>query len=239
MFNYTIAYQLAQHVSQPLRLKEEITVAGGKLREENGKLLGEIQLSEENDEKAIRRATEIANIVAHSFALLNNIGLRVQDLAIKSRVASDERGVSIGLYASIKASATVFVTIGKESEAELAKYVEALNRVSPETRVLIDRALHWFSRALLDEDPIDRFVGFCVGLEILGEVYFHSDTVTKRIQKLVEKFSEDSVRGKDITAFRGALLHSGQKIEDVEKYARVTNPIIRKAFQALLNVSAG
>ena len=219
-----------------MRLTEELEISGTKLREENGRILGLIQLQAKTDAEAIRKADEIANTIVFSFALRNNLGLSVDDVEIKSKISSDGISPSFGIYATEHATWSFTDNVGRESLVGLEKYVKSLNRVDPAKRDQPYRALHWFSRALFDEDPIDQFIGYYVALEILAAIYFPSQSQTKRVQSLIDRFGLSDLDGQMLTGTRGALLHAGRRTEAVRQQVGRVNEIVRKVFHSLLNI---
>jgi hypothetical protein len=87
------------------------------------------------------------------------------------------------------------------------------------------RAIKWYYRGLLDEDPVDRFVDYWIALESIGYHYAPRMASTEKVRQTLMKCINQ--RNTDqLISLRGKLFHSGvedkatEKLEELESVVR-------------------
>jgi hypothetical protein len=108
---------------------------------------------------------------------------------------------------------------------EAEKLLEDILKFDEKPRGLMLRAIKWYYRGLLDEDPVDRFVDYWIALESIGYYYVPRMAPTEKVRQTLMKCINQ--RNTDqLISLRGKLFHSGvedkatEKLEELESAVR-------------------
>ena len=118
----------------------------------------------------------------------------------------------------------------KKTDAECTeKLLKDISNLNPSLRELALRALRWYRRGLLDEDPIDRFIDYWIALEAIGHHFAPKVNPNSKVrQTLMRHITKQEADG--MIKLRGKLFHSGMEDKVANKCPRLEE-ILRKLIK--------
>ena len=166
-----------------------------------------------NREEAEQKLFEFTERLALALCCRNNIGVRVEieDIipAIES-VKIDDRVyvVMITDTISIKDENEIGLKLSKDLFKEAVEVIQGL----PEE---VLRFLFWYSRALLEKDPVNCFIMLWTALEVWKTYLYPADGHRKGMKKVFDSYGCKGF--KNIYELRNKVFHAGARM-DVEKF---------------------
>lgn len=158
---------------------------------------------------------------------------------MSSKSSSDGQAQGIYLYETLTPSPAILFS--QEVDERFAKGVVDLIGRLPESNsddyAYLKKLHRWWSKALWDEDPVDRFVDYYVCCEIIGGRNFSNFCPAQRVREILSKstgLGGGIDKAKHIIKLRGALFHSGEKEAEVQEYNPMLEATIRDEFAKLI-----
>ncbi len=157
--------------------------------------------------------SKIETKVLPVIVLLSGAPYRIADIKIERlpEVESGDKTVKVRLFETIRVTDEVKIIVKTfgNTQAEISKINDSLEKINPESRSIFLRALKYWNRAMRDPDPIDRFLNLYIALEILaGELVNEEYRENKWVNALYDKFGFNGIyEGHKIHSIRAALLH--------------------------------
>ena len=209
----------------------EFNELGGVQVGARARLKVEAQNLEEAKEKAWKKFLKV--IAALSFCKNHgiNIGALTKIKVLKgTKPVIEEEGkkrfvVDEAISFKIKCIPQIKRTDAKDTE----KLLRDTSNLNPNLRELVLRALIWYRRGLLDEDPTDKFIDYWIALEAIGHHFAPKVNSTSKVrQTLMRHITKQET--KDLIGLRGKLFHSGMENKVANKCPRLKE-IVRKLIK--------
>jgi len=199
----------------------------------------------DSDREAKIKAEKFVDSLCTAVLLSTNIAVSVDSIDIvgvrEIHELESERMKTVKIHGIVKIKDEVSVGLGL-SETHIRNIVKIAVKIE-NFNELISRFFRWFRWALLEEDPIDRFIKLWIAFEIWATYkWYKSGKIgekAKMVNALVKEcgFSEEEAGGKDgIYSMRSALFHSGAYDKVLNKLPQLENclaTIVSKVKQAI------
>jgi len=121
----------------------------------------------------------------------------------------------------------------KKTDAECTeKLLKDISNLNPDLRELALRALRWYRRGLLDEDPIDRFIDYWIALETIGNHFAPKVKPTLKVRQTLMRHITKQ-KADDMIDLRGKLFHSGMEDKVANKCLQLKETIRKLIKEAV------
>jgi len=239
MDKYVVSVFVEQPKAQGIDFGEKIEINGVEIIPQNeGKIKFSVELEGSDDQQVLENAKKRIESIVYALTLEFGIPFKLEEARIESKVSVSEKQKKISLYEHItlKDSVEVRIRPGAERLARISKLATKLEHIPSERRNLLSRIFKWFYRALIDEDPVDRFIQLYIALEVIGESKYPQETFTQRVKKVLTEFCNSDI-AKKVVKLRGTLLHSGTRDKEVMRYIPHMANAILSCAREIVNIS--
>lgn len=143
----------------------------------------EVKLNEENIDKAIDRATELSEFFLSAFCFETGCEIYRSNIVLIYEITEVvEKRVFRQYFHNLASSSAIQVTF-----PSLSEHVERIWSLETESRNRIYRAIRWFRKGIIGDDPLDQFLFFWHGLETLNSPLAKRFDCEKSIIKEIER----------------------------------------------------
>jgi len=192
----------------------------------------------DSDKEAMREAEKFIDSLCTAILLSTNIAVDAESINIVSRVeeacetrySDTERTKTIAVHIVIQSAITlkeeVSVSLSLSlSEPHIKRIIEIAGKIAGFDE-LVNRFFRWYRWALLEDDPIDRFIKLWIAFEIWAEYKGYKKgkeegEKIKMTNALVKEcvFSEEEAN--EIYAIRCSIFHSGVYDKALNKLSKL------------------
>ena len=238
MDKYVVSAFVEQPKAQGIDFGEKIEINGVKIIPQNeGKIKFSVELEGSDDQQVLDDARRRIESIVYALTLEFGTPFKLGEAWIESKVSvsGKQKKIMVCERVALKYSVEVKIRPGAEHLARISKLATKLEHISSERRNLLSRIFKWFYRALIDEDPVDRFIQLYIALEVIGEFKYPQETFTQRVKKVLTDFCDSDI-AKEVVGLRGALLHSGTRDKEVMTYIPHMANAILSCAKEIVNI---
>ena len=176
-----------------------------------------------SEEEAKKSARMLLDSLCAAFLLNTNIPMEVDDINIaeaqEPRVTKTGKTVIIEVHETMRLKDEISLELTIK-EACLKDIIREAKRIKKLDERLL-RFLRWYSRALLEDDPIDKFAHLWIALEIWAEYKSYKKgkggEKVKMKNTLICECGFNEVDADEMYITRSKLFHSGVYTEAIER----------------------
>ncbi|MEM3880154.1 MAG: hypothetical protein QXD19_00225 [Candidatus Bathyarchaeia archaeon] len=242
MFKYTISTIAKQPKDNRINFENAPDINGVQIKPlDKDHVELSIELEGTSDQQILEDARKrIESII---YALILTFGkpfiFENPRIQCKDSVSLVSKELMLSEHITITEKAEIEVKPATERFAKVAEFATKLESISPDAKEALSRLNKWFYKAMVDDDPIDRFIQLYIALEIIGACKYPNDSFSKRVKKVLVDQLADSNLAEKITNLRGSLFHFGLKEEEARQYIPHMTEAVQKSiffFSALENL---
>ena len=181
----------------------------------------------ENLEEAKRMAKEFIEKMALILCCKTNVGVKIEDFNLIELPRASATGLDVLETLTIKDKVSIGLGLSKVSFEEIFKIIK--NNILQ----LEWRFLDWYNRALLERDPVNRFLMLWTAVEVL-KTHVLGRSESKHREKLREIFKKYGFEENfdEIYECRNDLFHEGEK-ENAVKYLHSLESLANRIMEEI------
>ena len=221
-YKYVISMPIRTSKYETIYFEEKTEIDGVFIVPQNeNQIKLQMELIGDDDQQVLEIAKKKMESIVLALTIVSGAPLILSDVQIERKESTSEKQKTITLIKTL--TCTYNIIKAKKLEDKQLEQVSILatklESLTPDEREALLRIHRWFCRAKFDMDPIDRFIQLYIALEVIGERKYPNESYTNRVKQTLIDHINDPRLAEDIVKTRSALLHSGEKETEVNRYS--------------------